>query len=393
MDKTRIFISYRREDTAPYAGRIYDRLVMEFGVEQVFYDLDTIPPGDDFVEVLTEKVESCDVLLAVIGKSWLTPRIHNPEDFLVIEIGAALRRKVRVIPILVGGGRMPVSSELPDSLLSLARRNAYELPEKGFISTLEKLFPVIQKAQGSTAGAHAGNETTAAPVQPKVAKAGARKINPRDGLTYIWIPPGSFAMGRSPGDTECQENEKPTRLVEITKGFWIGETPVTQDAYQHVMGSNPSHFRGPKRPVENVSWDDGIRYCQAAGARLPTEAEWEYAARAGTAAARYGDLDEIAWYGANSEEQTLEVKRKRPNALGLYDTLGNVWEWVADWYDESYYRRNEALNPVGPKDGIYKVVRGGSWNSNPMNARASYRFWLVPAYRNTVVGFRCVCVT
>jgi len=117
MEKTRIFISYRREDTAPYAGRIYDRLVTEFGVEQVFFDIDTIPPGDDFVEVLSEKVESCDVLLAVIGKSWLTvadaagrPRIQNPEDFVAIEIGAALRRKVRVIPLLVGGGRMPADA-------------------------------------------------------------------------------------------------------------------------------------------------------------------------------------------------------------------------------------------------------------------------------------------
>jgi hypothetical protein len=139
MEKTRIFISYRREDTAPYAGRIYDRLVTEFGYEQVFFDIDTIPPGDDFVEVLTEKVESCDVLLAVIGKSWLTiadaagrPRIQDPGDFLAIEIGAALRRKVRVIPILVGGGRMPVMSELPGELGPLARRQAHELPDKGF---------------------------------------------------------------------------------------------------------------------------------------------------------------------------------------------------------------------------------------------------------------------
>lgn len=152
MEKTRIFISYRREDSAGYAGRLSDRLVTEFGFEQVFFDIDTILAGDDFVEVLTEKVESCDVLFAVIGKSWLTiadaagqPRIQNPEDFVAIEIGAALKWKVRVIPILVGGGRMPMSSELPEALTPLARRQAHELPDKGFIPALEKLFPILKQ--------------------------------------------------------------------------------------------------------------------------------------------------------------------------------------------------------------------------------------------------------
>jgi hypothetical protein len=236
MQKTRIFISYRREDTAPCAGRIYDRLIQEFGFEQVFFDIDTIPPGDDFVEVLTEKVESCDVLLAVIGKSWLTiadaagrPRIQNPQDFVAIEIGAALRRKVRVIPILVGGGRMPLSGELPEALTPLARRQAYDLQDKGFVSALEKLFPVLQKSKSPL-------------------RAGTKKTNPRDGLTYIWIPPGTFTMGCSPGDNDCSDDEKPPHRVEITKGFWIGETPVTQEAYLRVMGLNPSHFRGRSAP-------------------------------------------------------------------------------------------------------------------------------------------------
>ena len=322
------------------------------------------------MEVLTEKVESCDVLLAVIGKSWLTPRIHNPDDFLAIEIGAALRRRIRVIPILVGGGRMPVSSELPDSLVPLARRQAHELPDKGFIPALEKLFPVLQKS--------------------KVAAIGAKKINPKDGLTYIWIPPGSFMMGCSPGDTECYADEKPSHRVEITKGFWIGETPVTQEAYERVTGSNPSHFKGLQRPVETVSWEDALKYCQTVGARLPTEAEWEYAARAGSTAARYGELDEIAWHTKNSNNQTHDVQGKKPNGWGLYDTLGNVWEWVADWYGESYYESSEARDPAGPKDGTQRVVRGGSWNDIPQIARASLRFRVEPVYRYFIIGFRCV---
>jgi formylglycine-generating enzyme required for sulfatase activity len=396
MQETRIFISYRREDTAPYAGRIYDRLVTEFGSEQVFFDIDTILAGDDFVEVLTQKVESCDVLLAVIGKSWLTiadaagrARIHNPEDFVVIEIGAALRRKVRVIPILVGGGHMPLSSELPSELALLARRQAHELPDKGFVPALEKLFPVLRKPMSVAAAAGSGTTGTA-PIQSATLQAGTTKVNPKDGLTYIWIPPGNFTMGCSPGDTQCRGQEKPAHRVEITKGFWIGETPVTEEAYQHVTGSNPSKFKGPQRPVENVSWEDAHRYCQAVGMRLPTEAQWEYAARAGSTSAQNGKLDEIAWYAQNSNNQTHDVKGKQANHWGLYDTLGNVWEWTADWFDETYYARSEVRDPAGPKEGTYRVVRGGSWSGLPQSVRASDRVRNEPTVRDNDIGFRCV---
>ena len=395
MENTQIFISYRRDENTLHAGWIYDRLAREFGQDNVFLD-HTIQPGDDFVQVLIEKVKSCDVLLAVIGRSWLSatdadgrPRIQNPEDFVAIEIGEALRRGVRVIPLLVGGGRMPLSSELPSELAPLARRQAHELPDKGFVPALEKLFPVLRRPMTVAAAAGSG-ATVTAPIQSAALQAGTKKINPKDGLTYIWIPPGSFMMGCSPGDTECSEREKPAHRVEITKGFWIGETPVTQDAYQRVTGSNPSHFKGPQRPVEMVSWEDAQRYCQEVGMRLPTEAEWEYAARAGSTAARYGKLDEIAWYGENSQDQTHDVKGKQPNAWGLYDTLGNVWEWAADWLDETYYARNEVRDPTGPKDGSHRVVRGGSWDVNSQVVRASDRNWNVPTIRDDDLGFRCV---
>lgn len=396
MEKTRIFISYRREDSAGYAGRIYDRLVTEFGFEQVFFDIDTIPPGDDFVEVLSEKVQSCDVLLAVIGKSWLTvtdpagrARIQNPEDFVAIEIGTALRRRVRVIPVLVGGGRMPVSSELPQELVALARRQAHELPDKGFIGAFERLFPVLRKPLSVAAAAGRGGLAETAPLRNPAPEAGTKKVNPNDGLTYIWIPPGSFMMGCSPGDDECTPREKPSHRVEISKGFWIGETPVTQAAYQQVMGSNPSHFKGPQRPVESVRWDDAAAYCRAVGMRLPTEAEWEYAARAGSTVARYGQRNDISWYDKNAQGQTHEVKEKRSNAWGLYDTLGNVREWVADWLDEAAYRRGGVGDPQGPTDGKYRVVRGGSWSNGSRSARASGRGAYVPTSRYNYIGFRC----
>jgi formylglycine-generating enzyme required for sulfatase activity len=215
--------------------------------------------------------------------------------------------------------------------------------------------------------------------------------NLKDGLTYVWIPPGRFKMGCSPGDKECFDNEKPAHEVTITHGFWMGQTPVTQEAYQRVLGHNPSHFKGPRLPVEEVTWNEAQSYCEAVGMRLPTEAEWEYAARAGSATARYGNLDEVAWYIGNSDGQTHEVGQKQPNAFGLYDVLGNVFQWVADWYGQKYDEQKVAVNPTGPSSGQYRVLRGGAWAYNPRDARASYRYRSgpEPSNRNDNFGFRC----
>jgi formylglycine-generating enzyme required for sulfatase activity len=211
-------------------------------------------------------------------------------------------------------------------------------------------------------------------------------VNPKDGLTYVWIPPGTFQMGASPDDSEAYDDEKPAHQVTITKGFWIGQTPVTQEAWQRVMGNNPSRLKGPKLPVENISWDDAKRYSGAVGMRLLTEAEWEYAARAGTTTSRYGPLDEIAWHSGNSGKMTHEVRQKLPNARGLHDMLGNVWEWVADW--GCAYSPNNATDPQGPTSGTYRVIRGGSWINNVRRARASDRLWYEPASQYNSFGCR-----
>ena len=214
-------------------------------------------------------------------------------------------------------------------------------------------------------------------------------VNPKDGLTYIWIKPGKFMMGCSPGDQQCFPSEKPPHEVEITRGFWMGQTDVTQAAYRKVTGQSPSDFKGGLRPVEQVTWTEASDYCQAVGLRLPTEAQWEYAARAGTTTSMYGELDQIAWYDKNSGLSTHDVKTKLPNAWGLYDMLGNVWEWVADWYDESYYNKSPARDPSGPTAGTQRVLRGGSWDVDPQVVRASYRSWVEPGYRVNNFGFRC----
>jgi sulfatase modifying factor 1 len=162
----------------------------------------------------------------------------------------------------------------------------------------------------------------------------------------------------------------------ITKGFWMGQTPVTQAAYQRVIGSDPSHFHGDQLPVETVSWGDATAYCTAVGMRLPTEAEWEYAARAGNTASRYGDLDAIAWYSKNSGNSTKPVGEKQPNAWKLYDLLGNVQQWTADWY-------------AGGRAGPFRAVRGSSWHSHASDSRVSHHSGSSPGARESDVGFRC----
>jgi formylglycine-generating enzyme required for sulfatase activity/serine/threonine protein kinase/Flp pilus assembly protein TadD len=219
-------------------------------------------------------------------------------------------------------------------------------------------------------------------------RAGATKVNSKDRLTYMWIPPGTFTMGCSPGDSECYGEEMPAHAVTITRGFWLGQTDVTQAAYQRVIGSNPSYFKGDNLPVETVTWDQAKGYCQAIGGRLPTEAEWEYAARAGTTAVRYGNLDDIAWYSSNSGGKTHEVGQKKPNAFGLYDMLGNVWQWTADWY--ANYPASEARDPSGALESTGRVLRGGSCLNGPRNARLSGRNGGVAGGRRDRVGLRCV---
>jgi formylglycine-generating enzyme required for sulfatase activity len=206
--------------------------------------------------------------------------------------------------------------------------------------------------------------------------AGTTWVNPKDGLTYVWITPGKFMMGCSPGDTNCHPDEKPHE-VTIDHGFWIGQTLVTQGAYKRVTGENPSFYkRGDQFPVEKVDYIDAYGYCVAVGMRLPKEDEWEYAARANTTAARYSDdLDEIAWYKDNSFGHSHEVAKKEPNAFHLYDMLGNMWQWTA------------TLTGRG-NGGV--VLRGGSYTTRPAYVRVSVRGLDNAEGARRFSSFRCV---
>jgi len=209
-------------------------------------------------------------------------------------------------------------------------------------------------------------------------------------IEWVSIPAGSFQMGCSPGDGECQDDEKPRHQVTI-RAFRMMKYEVTQGQYQQVIGSNPSNFSscGTNCPVEQVAWSEAKVFCERVGGRLPTEAEWEYAARAGTTGVRYGDVDRVAWYIGNSGNKTHPVGQKQANAWGLYDMLGNVWEWCADWYDANYYSSSPTQYPVNTSSGSFRVVRGGGWFNDAWDARASYRFGFTPGYRGDYGGFRC----
>jgi len=269
-------------------------------------------------------------------------------------------------------------------------------------------------AQGDSA-AVARTQQQASGSQSNAPAVGITRLNSKDGLTYVSIRGGIFAMGCSPEDNECFDDEKPSHQVIIGKGFWIGQTLVTQAAYKKVMGVNPSRFNGEQLPVEMVSWDEAQNYCRKVGMRLPTEAEWELAARAGLAGSRYGPLDATAWYVGNSGpqpvdgaalyrsnpkdyediliakgNQTRPVEQKLANPWGLYDMLGNVWEWTADWYDKNYYGGSGIHDPIGPENGTYRAVRGGAWDDSDRNIRLSNRYRLEPSSRTFYTGFRCV---
>jgi formylglycine-generating enzyme required for sulfatase activity len=232
--------------------------------------------------------------------------------------------------------------------------------------------------------------TVAAALSGGTAPAAAQaktKVNAHDGLTYILVPAGTFDMGCSPGDMDCKPDERPVHSVTISKDFWIGETAVTQAAYQKVMKANPSLHKGEQLPVTFINWAQADAYCKAIEMRLPTEAEYEYAARGGSPTSHYGEPNDIAWSYVTGVTQAHPVKQKQPNKYGLYDMLGNVWVWMSDWYGP--YSADKAVDPTGPATGRERAERGGSWFNGPRTVRVSSRDFHLPEYRYTDVSVRC----
>ena len=220
-------------------------------------------------------------------------------------------------------------------------------------------------------------------------------------FNMVYIKGGSFVIGATNEQgTFASFDEKPP--VEVTlDGFYIANTLVTQELWKEITGSNPSHFKGGKLPVERVSWFECQKFIQGLNIlthnqfRLPTEAEWEYAARGGAttiqtmyAGCDNADIDKYLWHKGNSGNSSHEVASRRPNSLGLYDMSGNISEWCNDWYFNSYSGYGISSNPTGPNHGTTKVYRGGSWYDSGRFCRVSKRFSMNPSFRNKLVGLR-----
>jgi hypothetical protein len=221
-------------------------------------------------------------------------------------------------------------------------------------------------------------------------------------LTLLWIKPGTFTMGSPAEERDRNQAEGPRMEVTHARGFWLGRTEVTQEQYAAIAGENPSHFTGvgANAPAEHVSWLDATEFCRKLTAReraagrlpagsrytLPTEAQWEYAFRAGTTSGYVGNADAMAWTAANSGGTTHAVAGKQPNNWGLYDMAGNVLEWCRDWYGN--YPGGAQTDPTGPESGYFRIARGGSWRTPEPTGRAAARGGGSPGRRDYTLGFR-----
>jgi formylglycine-generating enzyme required for sulfatase activity len=265
---------------------------------------------------------------------------------------------------------------------SLARRRAASLGASVSTTPTPSRTPTIDGTRSETKP-HTGTGSLAATVTNKF------------GIALVLVPQGSFMMGSTNGDA----NEQPVHRVTIAAPFYLGKYEVTQAQWTAVMGSNPSENKGAENPVEQVSWDDAQEFIRKLNAlndgfeyRLPTEAEWEYACRAGTSGDFAGDLEALGWYESNSRGSTHPVGQKKPNAFGLYDMHGNVWEWCADRSPETYQG--------APSDGSAwidlrsqkRILRGGSWDHDANHSRSAYRHWFTSGHHTHGIGFRIAAV-
>ncbi|MCK5805321.1 MAG: formylglycine-generating enzyme family protein [Lentisphaeria bacterium] len=226
------------------------------------------------------------------------------------------------------------------------------------------------------------------------------------GMQFVEVPAGSFRMGSNDGEPD----EKPVHEVRISHPFWMGKHEVTQAEYEKLAGKNPSRFKGTRNPVEMVSWNDAVAFCEKltererssgrllAGYayRLPTEAEWEYAARGGAKSrgTKYSgsdNVDKVVWHISNSGGKTYPVGQKKGNELGIFDMSGNVFEWCLDWHDAGYYGKSPRVDPANTVSASSCVIRGGCWMTSARNCRVADRYWNGPGFTSDCIGFR-VCL-
>ncbi|MEQ9501086.1 MAG: SUMF1/EgtB/PvdO family nonheme iron enzyme [Deltaproteobacteria bacterium] len=383
-----VFLSYARADLE-IAQRVVGYL------EGVGYSvfLDTrLQAGEYFDEKIEAELETCACVVVL----WTERSVKR--RWVRVEAREGAEREI-LVPVSVQGARPPLEFR---GIQTLAMDEASE-------GVLEALWGAVSRHVAPLSGAGVEPDAVAQHGAEVPHSAGWAFDETTDGFGRCadvrigdvgfrmrWIEAGTFRMGSTPEDGDAYDKELPQHVVTLSEGFWIAEAPCEQRLWEAVMGSNPSKFKGGRRPVEQVSWDDVQAFLAATpaelGLRLPTEAEWEYAGRAGSTAPRYGELDAIAWYRENAGAATHAVKQKQPNAWGLYDMLGNVLEWCVDGADGiagDPYPAGPRADPVAPSgDRPYRVMRGGSWSGVAWSVRAAFRFAYLRDDRRGGVGFR-----
>jgi formylglycine-generating enzyme required for sulfatase activity len=435
---TTIFISYRRDDSRWQARMIYDALRRVLPRERVFMDVDSIPPGADFVETLERWVGACEIMLAVIGPGWIGAadletglrRLDNEFDFVRIEIREALRRGIPVVPVLLDEARMPDAKALPDDLTSLARRQAETVRFLSFDADVARLMRKLGVEAGDARPETVHLATPEPPSEEQRLRAEGRipvqvggrdrsemrRLKPGSGEPFcdldggpemIVVPAGSFMMGSpesEPGRGK-QGREGPWHKVTFARPFAVGRHAVTRGqfaAFVEATGRltrgdwrDPGFMQDDSHPVVHVTWEEAKAFAAWMAKitdrpyRLLTEAEWEYAARAGTATpfwwgssitpaqANYCGTDLYEGGGSKGEYRgrTVGVDSFDPNPWGLYNVHGNVWEWCEDIWHPGYDGApadGSAWTFNAAADGS-RVVRGGAWYNHPKILRAANR--------------------
>ncbi|MFZ2089004.1 MAG: SUMF1/EgtB/PvdO family nonheme iron enzyme [Desulfobaccales bacterium] len=379
-----IFLSYASEDQEQV--RVLAESLTQVGWS-VFWDRD-VPRGKTWQEVLEEELAAAQGLVVVwsaksVKRKWVLDEVHE-----------GIRCRVPIFQVLIDRVQPPLEFRAKQAV----NLSAWDGATSAF--AFQSLVRSIRSVLGQPDPARP-MPSPESREQKRIEPQGAQECTNSLGMRFVLVPAGTFLMGSAP-DQGGDDDEGPQHQVTLSQAFFLQTTPVTQGQWRQVMGHNPALFQegGDDCPVENVSWEDIQEFIKKLNDlekttpyRLPTEAEWEYACRAGgTGSYCFGDgeaeLRRHAWYAHNSERSTHPVGRLKPNAWGLYDMHGNVYEWCRDWYGD--YTPEPATDPQGPQAGDYRVLRGGSWDSEAGDLRSAYRHRLTPSYRYGHEGFRLV---
>jgi formylglycine-generating enzyme required for sulfatase activity len=388
----RIFLCHASEDKAQ-VREVYHRLRAVDGLEP-WLDEEDLLPGQDWAREIPLALRKSDFILIFLSRTSVAKRGYVQREMkLALDAWQEVPEgTIHTIPVRLD------DCDVPELFRRYQWVNLFD--PRGLDRIVRAIRVELAKGTGSAPPSSLRpSPSTSLSEAPTKDTTVETVLTNSIGMEFVRIPAGAFMMGSRSTDTEAYNDEKPTHRVTISQPFYLGRHPVTQMQWTAVMGKNPSKYKkNPNHPVEHVSWHDVQTFLhklkEQDGGRdyhLPTEAQWEYACRAATETVRYYfDVNTIAWYKENSNGHPQPVGQKLPNAWGLYDMLGNVWEWCSDGKRD--YTEDEAIDPMGSiSTNSIRVVRGGGWDYPMQIVRAALRRGYIPSLRFNNLGFRCAC--